>query len=289
MPSQAVGPERWFFARGLSRRGPFRFDQLVQYVLDETDPRAPLVWRKGFATWIRAEDVPEIERRIAPVLACAAAAAAEMASRPAANRERLAPALLDVKPGGTLQLYGGIAAVIVVGLVAWLLRPAAPPATVPRPIPTAGPSVVDEPAVLVPTPAPSVSPAASRPGPATLTEREADLPADDVRRLRGVAAWSGDVLEITLENRTAWRVTELHVRLSLFEGEAFVEDARSLVLLPPRDKVAPGVADLLDRVAPDRKKPGLNPLDTGRFEAPAGTPPTGFRWEIESARGYAPR
>jgi hypothetical protein len=50
-----------------------------------------------------------------------------------------------------------------------------------------------------------------------------------------------------------------------------------------------GVADLLDRVAPDRKKPGLNPADTGPFEARAGQPPENFRWEIESARGYAPQ
>jgi len=53
--------------------------------------------------------------------------------------------------------------------------------------------------------------------------------------------------------------------------------------------VPPGVGDLLDRVAPDRKKPGLNPLDRGSFEAQAGPRPEVFRWEIESARGYVPR
>jgi len=46
---------------------------------------------------------------------------------------------------------------------------------------------------------------------------------------------------------------------------------------------------LLSRVAPDRKKPGLNPADTGPFEGRAGAQPESFRWEIESARGYAPR
>ena len=43
------------------------------------------------------------------------------------------------------------------------------------------------------------------------------------------------------------------------------------------------------RVAPDRMRPGLNPHDTGSFEARVGGPPEGFRWEIESARGYAQR
>ena len=41
--------------------------------------------------------------------------------------------------------------------------------------------------------------------------------------------------------------------------------------------------------APDRKKPGLNPSDTGPFEGKAGAQPENFRWEIESARGYPPR
>jgi hypothetical protein len=42
-------------------------------------------------------------------------------------------------------------------------------------------------------------------------------------------------------------------------------------------------------VAPDRKKPGVNPADTGPFEGKAGQQPENFRWEIEAARGYAPR
>ena len=50
-----------------------------------------------------------------------------------------------------------------------------------------------------------------------------------------------------------------------------------------------GVADLLSKVAPDRKKPGLNPLDTGAFEGKVGARPDNFRAQIESARGYAPR
>jgi hypothetical protein len=92
-----------------------------------------------------------------------------------------------------------------------------------------------------------------------------------------------------VENRTAWRVTALHVRVSRFGGDDFEQDAGLLLFLPPGEPVAPGVADLMDREAPDRRRPGLNPLDTGLFEGKAGPRPEGFRWEIESARSYAPR
>jgi len=145
-------------------------------------------------------------------------------------------------------------------------------------------------------PSPQVSPAATpSPAPAVPTrparafaQREAELPPADVRKLRGVAAWSDETLALTLDNPTAWRVTEIRVMVSRFAGDELVPDAGPLVLLPPAPRVAPGVADLLERVAPDRRKPGLNPLDTGVFEAKAGPVPEGFRWEIESARGYAP-
>ena len=64
---------------------------------------------------------------------------------------------------------------------------------------------------------------------------------------------------------------------------------RPVLLVPPGQSVDASVADLLSRVAPDRKKAGLNPADTGPFEGKAGQQPENFRWEIESARGYAPR
>ena len=133
-----------------------------------------------------------------------------------------------------------------------------------------------------PTPAPTAAAAA-------LANRESDLPASDLKRLRGVATWSGDTLKLTVYNGTAWRVTELYVKVSRFKGDEVVEDPRPLVLLPPGAAVDAGVADLLSRVAPDRKKPGLNPADTGPFEGKAGQQPENFRWEIEAARGYAPR
>ena len=58
--------------------------------------------------------------------------------------------------------------------------------------------------------------------------------------------------------------------------------------MPPAPRVDVGVVDLLARVAPNRKKPGLNSLDTGVFEAKAGAVPEGFRWKLEAARGYPP-
>ena len=113
--------------------------------------------------------------------------------------------------------------------------------------------------------------------------------AADLKRLRGVATWAGETLKLTVYNGTAWRVTELYVKISRFKDDDFVEDPRPVVLVPPGVSVDAGVADLLSRVAPDRKRPGLNPADTGPFEGKAGEQPENFRWEIEAARGYAPR
>ncbi len=287
----AAPRDRWFLGEGLKRTGPVHFEQLIQLLLDEADPRAPLVWHRGFGSWTRAEDIPQVERRLTPLLARAATQAISGAGSSALIPAQTA-AVDGGKPGSPTLVYGSLAAgVIAMALVGWLLWPRPQPAPLPiviLPAPTPTP---------VSVPSPQVSPAAtpSRPpaGPARPTSafegREADLPPAEVRKLRGVAAWSGDTLGLTVENPTGWRVTELRVRVSRLVADDLVVDAGPLVLLPPAAPVAPGVADLLDRVAPDRKRPGLNPLDTGSFEAKAGPPPEGFRWEIESARGYPPR
>src|SRR3990172_8029440 len=92
--------ERWFFAQGSQRRGPVPFNDLVESVLRQTEPRAVPVWRKGFADWTRAEDVPEVERRLAPFLA--KKAADEAAKRGPAVVEAPAPRPVRVeeaKPG----------------------------------------------------------------------------------------------------------------------------------------------------------------------------------------------
>jgi uncharacterized RDD family membrane protein YckC len=216
----------------------------------------------------------------------------------------------EAKPGSPALVYGGIAAgVALLAVLAWLFWPRAQPqAPAPTALPLGGTTTDNSPAVVIPahpqptpvsaqTPTPAPAPV-TRPAPtpaptaaaaAVLADRERDLSASDLKRLRGVATWSGDTLKLTVYNGTSWRVTELFVKVSRFKGDDFVEDPRPLVLLPPGAAVDAGVADLLSRVAPDRKKPGLNPADTGPFEGKAGQQPENFRWEIESARGYSPR
>ena len=299
--------ERWFFAPGNQRRGPVPLDQLVESVMEQPDPRAVRVWRQGLADWARGEEVPEVERRLALVLA---KRAAEEAARPdpAAGLVSVAPPrgrVEEAKPGSPALVYGGIAGgVTVLVLLGWLFWPRPQPPA-PPPVPLGGTTVENAPAVVipappagaratpVPTPPPAVTPTTTTrpPAPATagLADRESELPPAERRKLRSVWAWEGDSLKGTVYNGTTWRVTELYVRVGRFVNDDFVEDPRPLRLVPPGAQVDDGVADLLSRVAPDRKKPGLNPLDTGSFVGKAGARPENFRTEIESARGYAPR
>ena len=71
------------------------------------------------------------------------------------------------------------------------------------------------------------------------------MPPAEVRKLRGVAAWAGDTLKLTVYNGTSWRVTELYVRVGRFQNDDFVEDPRPLLLSPPGGQVDAGVADLI--------------------------------------------
>ena len=298
--------ERWFYAHGNQRRGPAPLSQVVESVLGQPDPKAVLVWRKGFADWTRAEDVPEVERRIAPFLA---RKAAEEAARHPAPPPPVAPApparvVEEAKPGSPLLVYGGIAAgVAVLALLGWLFWPRSEPA---QPVPIGGTTVENAPAVVIhappvgtpsaapvttPTPAPTPPPRPTPAAPAVtaMSDREADLPKSEIRKLRPVWAWEAETLKGTVYNGTAWRVTELYVRVGRFINDDFVEDPRPIVLSAPGSEVDAGVADLLSKVAPDRKRPGINPLDTGVFQGRAGARPENFRAEIESARGYAPK
>jgi hypothetical protein len=304
--------ERWFWAQGRQRRGPVLLTELVESVLGQPDPPAVLVWRKGFAEWTRAEAVPEVQRRMAPFVARREEeeGATRRAGRPAVSVAESSPPAPS-PAGSNAAVYGGIAAgLAVMGLLAWLFwpRPQSPQA-----VPLGGSSAENAPAVVIPAgsgqapparasaapgggpatqpaAAAGAAPAASDPAAAaTVAARETALPAPELRKLRGVAAWSGDRLTLTVYNGTAWRVTEIQVRVARFDGDDLVEDPRPVRLLPPRGEVDEGVADLLSKVAPDRRKAGLNALDTGPFEGRAGPRPENFRWEIESARGYAPR
>ena len=300
--------ERWFFAQGNQRRGPAPLSQVVESVLGQPDPRAVLVWRKGFADWTRAEDVPEVERRIAPFLARKAAEEAPKVPRPAPVEPRPPRTRVEeAKPGSPALVYGGIAAgIVVLGILGWLFWPREQPQAPPVPVPIGGTTVDNAPAVVIPAPPagaptaapvatptppppPTTRPATPPPAAAQMADRETDLPKADLRKLRSVWAWEGDALKGTVYNGTGWRVTGIYVRVFRFVNDDFIQDPRSILMVPPGGQVDAGVADLLSKVAPDRKKPGVNPLDTGAFEGRAGMRPENFRAEIESARGYAPR
>ena len=298
--------ERWFYAQGGQRRGPVRLAQMVETLVEQPDPRTVLVWKKGFAGWTRAEDVPEVESRLAPLIAKKAAVAAPKVPVAAPVEARPPRARVEeAKPGSPALVYGSIAAgVAVLALLGWLFWPRAEPAPPAGPVPLGGTTAENAPAVVLPagpkgvtpTPPPTVTPETPSttlprpptPVPAAVADLETSLPAADLRRLRPVWIWEGESLRGTVYNGTGWRVTELYVRVSRFVNEDFIEDRRPILLLPPSDQVDAGVADLLSKVAPDRKKPGLNPLDTGVFEGRVGARPENFRAEIDSARGYAP-
>jgi hypothetical protein len=316
--------ERWFYAQNHQRRGPVPLNQLVESVLAQGEPRATLIWRKGFADWTRAEDIPEVERRIVPFLTKKEEeAAARRAPKPASTSfpaERPAPAPPPPSQSIPAILYGGIAAgVAATGFVAWLLWPSADP--VPQAVPLGGTTTENAPAVVIPAPgtgpapiasaepaptatpatppptvapalpAPTVAPTPALPTPAPVVtgDQEREIPKAELSNLRQVAAWSADTLELTVYNGTPFRVTEIYVTIQRFVGDDIVDDETPILLLPPDAGVDAGVATLLNKVAPERAKPGVNPLDTGKFAGEVGPAPEGFRCEIVSARGYALR
>jgi len=301
--------ERWFYAKDNRRHGPLPRRQLVESLLALADPRTCLVWRHGLPAWTQAAEVPEIERLLAPFApapkevppapppepAVSAGTGDGTAYLPEAAPRTGTPAIPARKPaaGPGALVYGGMAgAVLVLGVLAWLLVPRDDDA----PAPPAPPgSVAPAPAATAGTgkgPGPEGAPATERPatGFAGWADEEADLPQPQLRRLRGVAGWSGEKLTITLYNGSNWRVTELLVRTSRIEGDQFVDAAQAQRLLPSGGApVDAAVGELLARVAPDRKRPGVNPADTGPFEGTVGPQPAAYRWKIEAARGYPPR
>jgi hypothetical protein len=281
--------ERWFYVQSGQRRGPFSLAEVVAAVQGEPDPRSVLVWRKGLRQWTLAEATPEVRQQLAR------ATAPEEVRRSAVSAAEAPQAPKPAHTSALVRLGLGLAAFAAVAGIAALalqLRSSEPALRLRRPETTISPAVtraVFPPAAAGPTPPPARLPATPRPsGAPALAAAEADLPVPELRKLRGVAAWSGETLKLTVYNATAWRLTELRVRVERFSGEDFVADEQPITLTPQSPRVDAGVADLLARVAPDRKRPGLNSLDTGPFEARAGAAPEGFRWEIESARGYPP-
>jgi hypothetical protein len=303
--------ERWFYAEGHRRMGPVARRELVDALLQLTDPRSCLIWRRGLQAWTPASSVPEIDGLLAPVLRAETPSRAETPrpEAPAAEPPRPAPTP-TVRPqptraGGRAPLYAalGIGAVLVGALAWWWSRapvPGPPVADSPDAdvagAPTTPPTVeatpaadgADGAAAVAAATAPEAEAAGTRPATGGI-DREADLPPDQLQRLRGVGGWAGETLTITLYNGSAWRVTEIYVLMSRMEGDRFVDAPLPQLLLPVGTPVEGAVQDLLKKVAPERKRAGVNPEDTGPFEATLGPRPAAFRWKIERARGYPPR
>src|SRR5262249_3065291 len=314
--------ERWFYAKDNRRQGPFPRQQLVEALLGQPDPPNSLVWRHGLPAWTPAGEVPEIDRHLAPFVKARTPTPAPAAPEPA-SAER-GDAMGFGRPGEA-RGYGGIererptsaskmpymvgAAVIVVALLgAWLFWPSSRP-----PLPSPGSSGRASTGTGSPTgtgsaapPEPRAAPPEAGTGPATgkstgtssaskgggqtpTVDQEAELPSSELKKLRGVGSWSGEKLTITLYNGSSWRVTEISVRTSRLTGDQFVDADRPAPFLPIGANVEAPVANLLNRVAPGRRRPSVNPDDTVKFEADVGTQPEAYRWRIEAAKGYPPK
>ena len=286
--------ERWFFAKDNRRMGPFPRRQLVESLLALPDPRTSLVWRHGLPAWTPAAEVPEIERLLAPFAptkesepardpispaGAGADASGRFEARPAARPGARPRTPAKPRPGLSPLVYGGGIglAVAVVALLAWLLWPA-------RRGNESGTSTADPgagaPSAFPPPDRAPDSAGAGGAGFAGWADQEADLPPSELKRLRGVAGWSGDTLTITVYNGSTWRVTEILVRTSRLKNQSI--DAETPKRLLP-------AGELLKGVAPDRTKAGLNPLDTGPFAGVVGAAPAAYSSSIEGARGYPAR
>ncbi len=299
--------ERWFYVKDVRRMGPLPKRQLVESLLALPDPRDCLIWRHGLPAWTPAHEVPEIDRQLAPFVKAAPAPAPSLGvgAESAAERTLRAPARRLVPPSPeaaralqpNIALYlGGLAAVLVLVVAGWLFWPrangmsnggmgAAPDGSAVKggEAPAASPGALE-------TPSTGKGAGARAPSFAGWSDQEAELPSLELRRLRGVGGWSGDKLTITIYNGSTWRVTQILVRTSRLKGEEFEDSETPHWLLPVGGApVDAGVAELLKKVAPDRKKAGVNPLDAGPFEATVGPQPVAYRWKIEGARGYSPR
>jgi len=306
--------ERWFYAREMRRVGPLPKNRLVESLLALPDARACLIWRHGLSAWTPSREVPEIDRLLAPFVkaetvttpAPRLAASTSLGARDA--EPALAPGIRALAPtsarparGGerpsppNVALYiGGLAATLLVVVAGWLLWPRSSDHQGLEPRPGGGVTKSGGPALASPAAGGGAStetgPGGGITGFAGWSDEEADLPLAELRLLRGVGGWAGDRLTITLYNGSTWRITEILVRTSHLRGEEFVDGATPHQLLPAGGApVDAATAELLKKVVPDRKKPGVNPLDTGPFEATVGPQPTAYRWRIEAARGYPPR
>jgi hypothetical protein len=296
--------ERWFYAPTHKRLGPMPLTQLVEGLLRLPDPRSCLVWKFGLPSWTPAGDVADVDRHLAPfvparrppapVEAPPRVAPGTVPSGAAAPRARTAARATAAGPSPLVYGAAG-AGVLVLGLVVWLFWPKAP-----APRPKAGGSASPADFITLKEGNPGSGPAGggttgtpgATPGQAGFagwSDQETSLPPSEIAKLKAVAGWSGRSLEMTIYNGGAWRITELQVRVRRMANENWVDDERPLILLPVGARVEQQVDKVMDRVAGVRYKPGVSPLDTGKFAAEAGERPQPFGASIVGARGYAPR
>jgi GYF domain 2 len=258
-----------------------------------------------------------------PVIAKASPAPRDdRAPRPAPRYEEDEAAPAAATSSATLYVASSAAGVVVLGFLAFLFWPR-PQAKLVSPTDAglvmlkdggeaspapAGPAT-GAPATKTGTAAPATTPGSTKtaaatnvppvapvpvatptPAPMGLGDQEQNLPQSELAKLRGVAGWEGTSLVFTLYNGSSWRVTELFVKPSRLINDQFVDDTTPRKLAPLQaEQAEAGVDSLMNKVAPDRKKPGVNPFDTGRFQGEAGPRPEAYRCPIVGARGYPPR
>ena len=299
--------ERWFYAPTHKRQGPVALAQLVEGLLRLPDPRACLVWKNGLPAWTPAGDVADVDRHLAPFVVARKpkaptraereaeeAVVADTAREGAEGRARARAGAARAAKGPSPLVYtaaGG--GVLVLGVLVWLFWPKAPP---PRP---KGVGSGTSPGIITlkegdPIPGGTAGSGATGPGPgqagfAGWSDQEASLPNSELAKLRQVSVWSETSLEVTVYNGSTWRITELFVRPSRLTKDNFVDDEKNLNLLPVGIAVEEGVDQLMNKVAPNRRRAGVNPLDTGKFVAQAGNRPGAFRAPITGAKGYPPK
>jgi hypothetical protein len=293
--------ERWFYAPTHKRQGPMPLARLVEGLLRLPDPRSCLIWKHGLPAWTPAGEVEEVDRHLAPFVAArrppagvGRAAEPAAASRAAAEAGARAEARAQAATGPSPFVYAGAGlGALVLGVLVWVFWPKPTP---PRPKDASGaaaPGIItlkegDPTGGTGGTPGPSSGRAPGQAGFAGWSDREASLPNAELTKLRAVAGWTGQSLEMTVYNGSGWRITEIHVRPRRLVNDAFVEDERPLTLHPAGAAVQQGVDQLMNKVAPDRRKPGVNPLDTGKFLGAAGPRPEAFGATVVGARGYPP-
>jgi hypothetical protein len=199
-----------------------------------------------------------------------------------------APGIITLKEGSTpgVPAAGGALPANPAGSSSGEVPPGGAPLTPPPA--TAAPATAP-PRTTTPVTTPGAAGPAAQGGFSGWSDQEAQLPAGELAKLRAVAGWSEATLELTVYNGSSWRITQLFVLPSRLKDDNFVDDAKPLGLLPAGAQMDQGVDKLLSKVAPDRRKPGVNPLDTGKFVAEAGARPEAFRAPIVGAFGYPPR